>query len=136
MPRGRKPMGEKPLTGAERQARYRAKAQEDHRKALDRARRRARNPSRVAQWEEAVETLIGLQEEFQEWQENLPENLASSALAEKLDTICNLDLNSLRYVGALPETQAEATSENLREVCGIDLSELEYAEVPLGFGRD
>jgi len=54
-----------------------------------------------------VATLVGLQQEFQEWRDNLPETLQSGALAEKLDAICDLDL-----------------------------SELEGIEVPLGFGRD
>ena len=88
----------------------------------DRARRRARNPSRAAQWEDAVETLIELQQEFQEWLDNLPENLAGSTLAQKLDTICGLDLEQLRDVGALPETPGDATAENLDAVCNLDLS--------------
>lgn len=136
MPRGRKPIGERAMTGAERQARYAAKVEEDRHKTLARARRRARSPSRVAQWEDAVETLIELQQEFQEWRDSLPENLAGSATGEKLDTICDLDLEQLRDAGPLPETQEAATAENLAEVCDLDLEELQWAEVPLGYGKD
>lgn len=107
MPRGRKPIGDRPLTGAERQARYVARIEAEHRKALERARRRAKSTSRVSRWEDAVGELVELQQEFQEWRENLPENLAASMLAEKLDAICD-----------------------------VDLSELEAVEVPMGFGRD
>lgn len=107
MPRGRKPIGDRPMTGAERQAAYIARREEEHHKALARARRQARNPSRVTRWENAVGELVELQQEFQEWRENLPENLQGGMLAEKLDAICDLDL-----------------------------SELEGIEVPLGFGRD
>ena len=67
MPRGRRPLGERAMTGAERQARYaRPRSRRNTARPSDRARRRARNPSRAAQWEDAVETLIELQQEFQE----------------------------------------------------------------------
>jgi hypothetical protein len=39
--------------------------------------------------------LRELQEEYQEWLDNLPENLQSTALAEKLDEVCPLDLEQL-----------------------------------------
>ena len=41
---------------------------------------------------DAVETLRELQEEYQEWLDNLPENLQSTPLAEKLEEVCSLDL--------------------------------------------
>jgi hypothetical protein len=107
MPRGRKPIGERAMTGAERQARHIAKQRADQQKAVAQARRRAKRPSRAAQWEDAVLTLVELQQEFQEWRDSLPENLQGGILGEKLDAICDLDL-----------------------------SELEGIEVPLGFGRD
>jgi hypothetical protein len=44
---------------------------------------------------DAVETLRELQEEYQEWLDNLPESLQSTALAEKLDEVCSLDLDQL-----------------------------------------
>jgi hypothetical protein len=44
---------------------------------------------------DAVETLRELQEEYQEWLDHLPENLQSTALAEKLDEVCSLDLDPL-----------------------------------------
>ena len=58
--------------------------------------------------------LVELQQEYNDWKENLPENLASSALGEKLETIENLDLES-----------AQSTVD---EAEGVDL--------PRGFGKD
>lgn len=78
--------------------------------------------SRATRWSrlagEAVAALEELEsmraDEFEGWKDSLPENLANSALGEKLETICGIDLST-----AL-ETAQEA----------------EGAEVPLGFGRD
>jgi len=81
----------------------------------------ARTESRTTRWakaaSDAVDALTRLQElheEYQEWRDNLPENLDSSALAEKLDTVLDLDVE-----GAL-ETANEAAD----------------VELPRGFGRD
>ena len=63
---------------------------------------------------ESVAALVELQEQYQEWRDNLPENLESSALAEKLDEVTQVDLQS-----------AQAS-----------LEEAEGVELPLGFGRD
>lgn len=77
--------------------------------------------SRRLRWERAVadalaacEQLQDLQQEYQEWRDNLPENLDSSAVAEKLDAVCDLDLDGVR------DTIDEADS----------------LELPQGFGRD
>ena len=51
--------------------------------------------------------LVDLQGEYQAWLDNLPDNLRESALADRLEAIC-----------------------------GLDLAELESVEPPRGFGRD
>ena len=51
--------------------------------------------SRPQRWRDAVETLRELQDEYQEWLDNLPETLQSTALADKLDEVCSLDLDQL-----------------------------------------
>jgi hypothetical protein len=43
-------------------------------------------------------TLLRLQEEYRDWLDNLPPNLESSALADKLQTIVDLDLDELQAV--------------------------------------
>jgi hypothetical protein len=77
--------------------------------------------SRSAQWMAAVAAasdalgeLLDLQEAYAEWRDGLPENLQGSAVAEKLDAVCDLDIQSALSV--------------IEEAEGIDL--------PLGFGRD
>lgn len=77
--------------------------------------------SRTARWSDAasraVEALSELQElktEFEDWRDNLPENLQQSALGEKLEAVCDIDLDSAM----------EAAEE------------AEGADLPLGFGRD
>lgn len=77
--------------------------------------------SRVEAWanaaadaESAIQVLIDFQSEFQEWRDNLPENFSEGAVAEKLDDVCDLDLE-----GALATAQEAAD-----------------ADLPLGFGRD
>jgi hypothetical protein len=92
------------LSNAERQQRYRErlKARQPRVRYL-RPRDRRSRPQR---WAEAVETLRELQAEYQDWLDNLPESLQSSALAEKLEEVCSVDIDSLDV------------------------------ELPLGFGRD
>lgn len=81
----------------------------------------AKTKSRAIRWSEActqamaaLEELVSLQQEFSDWNDNLPENLRSSALGEKLQTVVDLDLDG-----------AKSTVEDA-----------EGAELPLGFGRD
>lgn len=63
---------------------------------------------------EAINELIDLKSEFEDWQSNLPENLANSALGEKLQAVCDIDLDSALSA----------------------IEEAEGADLPLGFGRD
>lgn len=64
--------------------------------------------------EMALTDLRDIQQEYQDWNDNLPENLQGSALGEKLQAVCDLDL--------------EPDLSSLDEVDGIEL--------PIGFGRD
>jgi hypothetical protein len=103
MPRPR--IGTVPMNPAERQARRRAKLrQQNPRPPVAATRRIAPRPTR---WSTAVAALLDLQEEYRAWLENLPQNLESSGLADKLQAIVELDLEELQAVG-----------------------------LPLGFGRD
>lgn len=82
---------------------------------------RKRPPSRATRWGEAasaakaaLDDLKAVQEEYQEWLDNLPENLQSSPVGEKLTAVCELDIEG-----------AQSTAE-----------EAEGIELPLGFGKD
>jgi hypothetical protein len=45
-----------------------------------------------------VRTLLELQDEYQGWLDNLPDNLTESVLAHKLEAICMLDLAALESI--------------------------------------
>jgi len=66
---------------------------------------------------DAMEQLKEVQSEYADWQGNLPENLASSALAEKLDAVVDLDFDCLGDIESV-------------------IDEAEAIDLPLGFGRD
>ena len=73
MARGPKPQGDKALTVAERQARYRAR----HPGApIIRFRRPAKRRSRAQRWREAVADLVALQDDYAAWLEAMPEDHA------------------------------------------------------------
>jgi len=94
-----------PLTNADRQRRYRNR-RKDLQPVVRYRRSQDRRP-RPQRWADAVATLRALQKEYQAWLDNLPESLQDSALADKLQAVCELDLDAMEDV-----------------------------ELPLGFGRD
>ena len=89
-------LGTAPMSSAERQARRRAQLRQQH-PASPAAPTRRLAP-RPARWAAAVATLIRLQEEYSDWLDNLPPNLENSALADRLQTIVELDLEELEAV--------------------------------------
>jgi hypothetical protein len=92
MPRGRPPQGERALTGAERQARWRAR----HAGAPTiRYRRPADRRSRPQRWHDAVAELVALQDQYTQWFEALPEALRDTAAGEALQAIVDFDLGEL-----------------------------------------
>ena len=88
-----KPLGDRPMTNAERQARHRAAraaAQPviQYRRAADRR-------SRARRWSDAVAVLVALQAEYAAWLDELPETLRDGATGEALQAIVDLDLDDL-----------------------------------------
>ena len=57
-----------------------------------------RLPPRPRRWAAAIATLIGLQDEYRAWLDSLPDNLEGSRLADKLQTIAELDLEELQAI--------------------------------------
>ena len=92
MPRGRPPQGRQALTGAERQARLRARHAGA---ALTRWRRPADRRSRPERWRDAVADLVALQDEYTQWFEALPESLRETSTGEALQAIVEFDLGEL-----------------------------------------
>ena len=76
--------------------------------------------SRVEDYSNALEVLRGLQEEYSEWRDNMPEGLQSSPLGEKLENVCEFDLDA--------EISLDEASTLVDECEAMDL--------PLGFGKD
>ena len=89
-------IGAKPMTDAERQARYRAARAAGT--PVIRTRRPADYRSRARRWRDTVTALIGLQAEYVAWLAALPANLQDSATAEALQAICDLDLGELQAI--------------------------------------
>ena len=106
---GRRPDGEKALTGAERQARYRLRPDLTSQPAPVRAmpRRLPRGPNLSRRWNDTVAALVALQAEYARWLEALPE-----------------------------ATRETATGEALRAMADLDLEEIVAIQPPRGFGRD
>jgi hypothetical protein len=92
----RPPLGDKPLTNAERQARHRA-ARAAVRPVI-RYRCPADHRSRARRWRDAVGVLLALQAEYRAWLEALPDNLQESATAQALQAIDTLDLDELAAI--------------------------------------
>ena len=65
-------------------------------------------------WQDAVRTLLDLQDEYQGWLDNLPDNLLESALAHKLQAICALDLAELESVEPPPRVRARLSKPAAR----------------------
>jgi len=93
---GRKPLRERAMTNAERQARFRELHAEGNPKV--RFRRPLDRRSRPQQWRDAVAELVTLQEEYAQWLDTMPEQLRESPTAEALRAIADLDLSDLESI--------------------------------------
>ncbi len=92
----RKPIGERAMSDAERQARYRA-ARAAHAPVI-RTRRSPDHRSRARRWHDAIAELTELQAQYAAWLEALPTNLQDGALADALQVIYDLDLGELQAI--------------------------------------
>lgn len=106
---GRRPEGEKTLTGAERQARYRLRPGLTPQPAPGQVipRRLPRGHSLSRRWNDTVAGLVALRAEYARWLEALPE-----------------------------ATRETATGEALQAMVDLDLEEIMAIQPPRGFGRD
>lgn len=107
----RPPTGETTMTGAERQARYRAAraagapvvrtrrpAERADRLSLHRSASRPDRRSRIQRWNDTIAAAVELQAEYGGWLDALPDNQQDSALADALRAIVELDLTELQAV--------------------------------------
>lgn len=75
--------------------------------------------------EEAATDLEEIRQEYEDWKDNLPDNLQSSALADKLNEVSDLDINS--EIEGL-RSAFDTVNDLFQTAQGLDL--------PRGFGRD
>lgn len=75
--------------------------------------------------EAAMSEIKSVQDEYEEWKDNMPDNLSSSPLGERLEEVCALDLESAADSLRSAADEAEST-----------IGEAENMELPQGFGRD
>jgi hypothetical protein len=97
---GRRPEGDKALTGAERQARYRRRpgqVQEDG-PVQATPRRLPRRPTLSRRWNDTVAGLVALRAEYAHWLEALPEATRESATGEALQAMVDLDLEEIMAI--------------------------------------
>ena len=89
-------IGDIAMTGAERQARYRAARMCGT--PVIRIRRPADRRSRIQRWNDTIAALTELQAEYTAWLEALPDNQQDSAMAEALQAIVEFDLSELQAI--------------------------------------
>ena len=94
---GRRPDGEKALTGAERQARYRLRPGQAQEQAPVQPvpRRQPRGQTLSRRWNDTVAGLVALQAEYARWLEALPEATREGATGEALQAMVDLDLEDI-----------------------------------------
>jgi hypothetical protein len=95
MPRGRKPLGNQPMSNAERQARHRARRVSSPVAAITRPRRAMDRRSRPQRWRDAVGELLALQAGYANWLAALPDGLRDTSMAAALEAIVDLDLAAI-----------------------------------------
>ena len=87
-------IGETPMTGAERQARYRTAHASGA--PVIRIRRPAERRSRIQRWNDTIAAAVELQAEYAAWLDALLDNQQDSALVDALRTIVEFDLSELQ----------------------------------------
>jgi hypothetical protein len=96
---GRKPRGETAMTGADRQARYRARLAglaiepEPHAPASPRRKR-----GRQTRWDAGIAMLRAVQAEYATWLETMPEPLRATSTGEAVQAIVDLDLDEIATI--------------------------------------
>jgi hypothetical protein len=92
----RRSIGKAPMTGAERQARYRTTHAAGA--PVIRFRRPADRRSRIQRWNDTIAAAVELQAEYTAWLEALPDNQQDSAFGETLRAIVEFDLSELQAI--------------------------------------
>ena len=94
----RRPEGTQPPSGAERQARYRARHNDMLMQPRAMMPRKSRMPPRPRRRQAAVAELVALQSEYAAWLEALPEATRDGPTGEALQAIVDLDLHEITAI--------------------------------------
>ena len=97
MPRGQKPEGERAMSNAERQARYRDRHLTQPPPVVIRTAGRSTGAADLSVGM-TRSTCCGIQGECVDWLAALPDSLRGTAMAEALEAIADLDLSALTEV--------------------------------------
>lgn len=73
----------------------------------------------------ALAELRSIQEEFESWKDNMSENLASSPTGDKLEAVCELEI----------DTAADGIREAIEAVREV-IDSAEGLDLPRGYGKD
>jgi hypothetical protein len=79
----------------------------------------------MSEVEEALSELRAVQEEYEEWKENIEEKFSGTPVYEKLDEVCNIGIEDIS------DTLSSAIDDAENAI-----SEAEGVDLPRGFGRD
>jgi transposase len=99
--RGRKPQGERTMTGAERQARYRARQAREiapENPPLPAPNDKTAKPTRPQRWNRAIGELQAVVSEYVAWYEATPEQLRDTPTGQALQAIVELDLDDIASI--------------------------------------
>lgn len=79
----------------------------------------------LGEFEAACGELRSVQEEYEEWKDNMDDKFSGSPMMEKLEAVCDLEIEGLH----------EELQSAIDEARG-KVEEAEGADLPMGFGRD
>ena len=95
---GRKPLGDTTMSGAERQARYRARLTGQAMQPEPPPPASPRRTPRQKRWDAGIAILKAVQAECAEWLEAMPEALRDTPTGEGLLAVIDLDLDEIAAV--------------------------------------
>jgi type VI protein secretion system component VasK len=92
--------------------------------------------SAASDFENAMQDLADVKQEYQDWYDSMPEGLQQGATGEKLEAISYIDVENVTVCMDDIQSAIQAAVEDLLTEASDVLDEAEDAELPVGFGRD
>jgi len=90
----------------------------------------------TSDFESAMQALADVRQEYQEWYDNMSENLQAGATGEKLEAVLEIDVENVSVdADEIRQAIQNAVEDVIADAIDV-LDEAENAELPIGFGRD